>query len=324
MYEWASNTNPSTGDYTAQDTKVEPLAAELANGHVPGEPVLVQHLNWMLNQLSFANAGIFGDGSDGDVVISGGTTTLTRTMYYDNLTIESDGVLATAGFPVYVKGICQIDAGGVMHRNGIDGGDSPGSGTGGDAAAALSGGILGTSGGGGAGVDSGTGLNGSAVTDALGGRGSEGGEGNEASGGTGGTATDPAATDGGWNHVSSHPGYIVGPSGFTRILGGGGGGGGSEGVGAAGGGGGSGGGVLSLYAFDLQNAGTIQANGGAGGSASGGSAGAGGGGGGGVVFVVYRLKSGAGTIEAALGDDGAVGTASTTPGTAGEIIELTA
>jgi hypothetical protein len=276
-----------------------------------------QWLLWLAastgENLDDTGRGIFGDGSDGDVVISGGTTTLTRTMYYDDLTIESDGVLATAGFPVYVKGVCQIDAGGVMHRNGVDGGDSAGAGAGGDAAAALSGGILGGSGGGGAGVDSGTGLNGSAVSDALGGRGSEGGEGNEANGGTGGTATDPAATDGGWKHVSTYPGYIVGPSGFTRILGGGGGGGGSEGVVAAGGGGGSGGGVLALYAFDLRNNGTIQANGGRGGSASGGSAGAGGGGGGGVVFVVYRRKSGAGTIEA-----------STTPGTAGEVIELTA
>jgi hypothetical protein len=334
LFDFASDATWSTGPATGFDTKgaTPPTAGEISQGMVPGVGVRGELVNatldnfrrWLAHSSEDVARGIYGNGSDGDVVISGGTETLTRVMYYDNLTIEGDGILDCAGFYPHVRNVCQIDEGGIMRRNGNVGGDSPGSGTGGDAAAALSGGILGGSGAGGAGVDSGTGLNGGAVTNALGGRGSEGGEGNEGDGGNGGSATDPDAADGGWNHVTSHPGYIVGPSGFTRILGGGGGGGGSEGVGAAGGGGGSGGGVLALIAFDLQNEGTIQANGGRGGSASGGSAGAGGGGGGGCIFLVTRRKSGSGTVEAAVGADGAVGTASTTPGTAGEIIELVA
>lgn len=46
----------------------------------------------------------FGDGSDGDVTISSGTTVLTGPKYYNNLTI-SGGELQTRGWPVYVKGV---------------------------------------------------------------------------------------------------------------------------------------------------------------------------------------------------------------------------
>jgi hypothetical protein len=45
----------------------------------------------------------FGDGSDGDVTISGDTN-LTRTMYYNDLTIDSGFTLSTKNFKVYVKG----------------------------------------------------------------------------------------------------------------------------------------------------------------------------------------------------------------------------
>ena len=45
----------------------------------------------------------FWDGSDGDVTISSNTT-LTRDMYYNNLTVNSTFRLSTAWFRVYVKG----------------------------------------------------------------------------------------------------------------------------------------------------------------------------------------------------------------------------
>src|SRR3990167_10676965 len=48
-------------------------------------------------------ANLFGDGSDDDVVISSGTTTLTRDMFYKNLTISGTGILNTASFRVYVS-----------------------------------------------------------------------------------------------------------------------------------------------------------------------------------------------------------------------------
>src|SRR5271166_403646 len=40
----------------------------------------------------------FGDGSDGNVNISSGTTTLTRDMFYNNLTLSGTGALVTAGY----------------------------------------------------------------------------------------------------------------------------------------------------------------------------------------------------------------------------------
>lgn len=45
----------------------------------------------------------YGDGSDGNVVIASGTTTITRDMFYNDLTIQTGGILATAGFRVFVK-----------------------------------------------------------------------------------------------------------------------------------------------------------------------------------------------------------------------------
>ena len=47
-------------------------------------------------------ANLFGSGSDGDVTITG-TTTLTRDMFYDNLVVDSTGILNTASFRVFAK-----------------------------------------------------------------------------------------------------------------------------------------------------------------------------------------------------------------------------
>ena len=49
-----------------------------------------------------AAALLFGDGSDGDVTISGHTT-LTRDMFYNNLTVNANRNLITDGFRVFVK-----------------------------------------------------------------------------------------------------------------------------------------------------------------------------------------------------------------------------
>src|SRR5918912_1656617 len=45
---------------------------------------------------------IFGDGSDGSVVVTVNTT-LTRDMYYQNLTVGSGVVISPAGFRIFVK-----------------------------------------------------------------------------------------------------------------------------------------------------------------------------------------------------------------------------
>ena len=50
----------------------------------------------------FGHIGIYGDGSDGDVTISGDTT-LSRDMYYNNLTVNNTKILNTGGFRIFVK-----------------------------------------------------------------------------------------------------------------------------------------------------------------------------------------------------------------------------
>lgn len=83
---------------------------------------------------------IFGDGSDGNVTL-GGNTTITRDMYYNNLTIPLTYTLNTDGYRVYVKGTLTRSGTGYIYNNGGNGGNggdgsSAGSGTGGTAGTA--------------------------------------------------------------------------------------------------------------------------------------------------------------------------------------------
>jgi hypothetical protein len=55
------------------------------------------------------NNAVYGDGSDGDVVITGNPITLTSDMYYNNLTINSGAFLLTNGFRVFVKNTLTIN-----------------------------------------------------------------------------------------------------------------------------------------------------------------------------------------------------------------------
>jgi len=60
-------------------------------------------------QLSAIDDLFFGDGSDGNVTISSGTTTPTRTMYYKSLTINGTGKLDLSnGFPVFVSEVLDL------------------------------------------------------------------------------------------------------------------------------------------------------------------------------------------------------------------------
>lgn len=52
---------------------------------------------------------LFGDGSDGDVTISSGTTTLSRDMRYRNLTINAGAVLDANGYRVFVSGTLTLN-----------------------------------------------------------------------------------------------------------------------------------------------------------------------------------------------------------------------
>ena len=81
---------------------------------------------------------IFGDGSDGTVIISSNTT-LTSDMYYNDLTINSGFTLNTGGYRVFVKGTLTVN--GNIGRDGNDG-SAGGDGSGQTAGALGAGGAL--------------------------------------------------------------------------------------------------------------------------------------------------------------------------------------
>ena len=163
----------------------------------------------------------FGDGSDGDVTISSNTT-ISRDMYYNNLTING-GNLDTDGWKVFVKGTLTIFSGYKIHNNGNDGsagtvgqaGDSGGAGgaggggggakttgtvyggkAGGDGANGGAGGVNGTDGFSGSNSSSGS-VENVSITQVAGKSGGAGGAGGNAGaggvGGSGGTVGTPGA-----------------------------------------------------------------------------------------------------------------------------------
>jgi hypothetical protein len=268
----------------------------------------------------------FGSGIDPDPNISG-TVTLTRDMFYANLTITATGILNLAGFRAFVAGTATNA--GTIRFNGNPGNNGTGAAAGAAAGAALVAGSVGGAAAGSAGATGGltVGLASAAAGNsnpAMGGSGGAAGTsgngagGAGAAGGVGGTATQRL-----FQFLNSHLLFQA-----TLITGGAGGKGGSSGggsgtvAGAGGGGGGGGGGVLFLATRILNNTGIISANGGAGGSQiaslglnTGGGSG-GGGGGGGWVYVVAGSVTSTGTIQA-LGGSAGTGGAGNGTGTAG-------
>lgn len=258
-------------------------------------------LTAMQSQIDNLGVPQAGNGVDGDVTISG-TTTLTRDMAYNNLTIGASGILITNGFKVFVKGTTTINTGGVIHNDGGNGGtgDNGTSGNGapinnggaggvGGASGTLAGGITGRAGVGGKdanttadpGVAGSAGLTYSLVTTA-GGAGGAGGQGT--GGGAGGTA-------GGAGSAGSAPqvypadittgvlmAQFTSDTAIQRLrpatsVGGSGGGGSGHNYngsvyGRGGGSGGSGGtgGIVVLVSKVIINNGTIRAKGGNGGT----------------------------------------------------------
>lgn len=228
---------------------------------------------------------LFGTGSDGDVTITG-TTTLTRDMHYEDLTIAVGGILEPNGFRVFCSH--SLTNLGTIRSNGSNGSDAGGGGGAGGAGAGR-----GTLGGGGTGGNGGTdGGAGSTPGTGNGGFGGAGGAGGAVGGSAGGTATNV------WSDTPSPIVVIAGLEYYDSTVlalavgGGGGGGGEDNGPSDDGGGGGGGGGLILICAPTFRSSGTIQANGGSGGSGgtggAGGDGGGGGGGGGGALLVVTR------------------------------------
>ena len=293
----------------------------------------VAEQNQMVNYL-------YGDGSDGDVVISSGKTTLTSNLYAASLTISGTGKLRPNGFSIYAHKLDLTAAPAVaIEANGNEG-TSVASTTGGSGATspAPTGAVwsVGQAGAGGRDGSTGNGSIGYATSAALatGGQGSAGG----AAGGNGATGSGGAAATPGsftaiqlgaiahsWRNGSAL--FVAGTGGVGGSSGGGNGG----TAGAGGGGGGSGGGTIAIFArciyVDGAAVGAISAKGGAGGNSTrasttgcGGGSG-GGGGGGGCVYIVTDAVVGVGTdiIDVSGGDGGdpSDGSATSESGTGG-------
>lgn len=285
------------------------------------------------NKLSSINAqtaieeiqlfALLGSGADGSPTYNSGTITLTRSMYYENLTLTGSAVLKPNGFKIFVRNTLSISGDAAIDHSGSEGLSAVGS-TPGVAGTGLNGFELGTS-------QSGT--NGAAVSSSSTAPPTQSGYGG--SGGKGGNSGANAGASGG--NVTYYPEQTVslfhfsGPGGFKS--GGGGGAGGAGGnqplltVAGAGGGGGSGGGVIFIICGKFSNTSSkgITAKGGNGGNGgiagSGNAAGGGGGGGGGGGFIylltVEIINLGVLSVSGGLGGNGGIGAGSGVAGLSG-------
>lgn len=267
----------------------------------------------------------FGDGSDGDVTVSGAVT-LTRDMYYRNLTLSSGAALNTAGFRIFATGTVDLSAApaGAIFLNQAAGNNAVVNAAGTGTNATSSTGLAGNSGGSSLAGATGAATNATAIAAAsYSGIGGACGAGGAGSGGAGGAAATPVTpTPSPLRRATTV--FVVGAE-----RGGGPGqtapGGGGDGT-AGGGGGGVAGAVpgICIYANTIARGAStataaIQNKGGAGGNGGtpaagnrGGGGGAGGGSGGYVYIVTTGLtgaaKSDAVDVSGGNGGNGGTGT----------------
>ncbi|MDB5491449.1 MAG: hypothetical protein JWO78_1298 [Micavibrio sp.] len=262
----------------------------------------------------------FGDGSDGNVTLSSGTTTLTRDMYYNNLTLSGTASINNGVFRIFVAGTLDLTAapaGAIIAAAAATGGNASAN-TGG---AATNQTALGANKPIGIGMNSVAGSNGSNAAGiagaasaiatffgglgGCGGNGEKGGNGAASTGGSIGTSSlaggcDPRYATLAPFYYGSVPLISAGQCGAS-----GGGGGGDGGASGGGGAGGAGGNPVVIYANTISRGastatGCITTTGGNGGNGGvptsgnrGGGAG-GSGGGGGPVYIVYKTLTGTG------------------------------
>ena len=274
----------------------------------------------------------YGDGGDGNVTISSGTTTLVRDMYYNNLTLSGTGQLQPAGFKFFVAGILDISAApnGAIQFIGNSGAAATVQ-TGAAAGAAVAGTTIGSNFAGGAGA---TGPLGAGALAVAGGSATPSNGGASGAGGAGGAGNAGGTNAGGASRAASTSLLPLSIRryecdlwrGVALITGGAGGPGGSSGggdganTGRGGGGGGAGGGIVAIWANTINRgvgtaAGAIKAVGGFGGNGAAGvsgitgGGGGGAGGGGGWIYIQYQTLTGASATNAldASGGDGGNG-----------------
>lgn len=311
---WIANPSASDASTTVKGVVEIATAAEITAGTATGTtgaPLAVTPDALLASSYGALGTSLdkilFGDGSDGAVVISGNTT-LTRDMYYTNLTINSGVTLTTGNFRIFGTGTLTNNnaTNGIVSNggNGADGGASAG-GTGGTC---TSGSVRG------------------GATGGTGGNGARGGGGGGAGGGTVWIAFKNVAVQGGIQAlggnggngytISGGGGYVAPTSGgsMTASL---------ITTGTAGDGGAAGGGVVTnagtltsskqssknvllMYSL-MDNALSLGMGGGAAGGGGGGNAtqaGGGGGGMGGVIVFMYRTITTSGTLTVTGGTGG--------------------
>jgi len=266
--------------------------------------------------------GMFGDGSDGDVTIASGTTTISREMHYNNLTLAAGASLKTAGNRIFVNGTLTYNVGASINDNGNAGGGAVGG-----VGWASRGYLGGASGAGGAGwsmvgvnqangnAGASSGGSSSLNNSNIAPTGGAGGNSTSRSGGAGGTAAQPSPSQK-WSGR-----WLDGRATSGAFNGGGGGGGGAITVTVytsgtfISGGGGSGGGIVWVAARHIVGGGIgFSANGGAGANGSvgvgTGTCAGGGGGGGGNVTVICKSYTGPVSLYV-MGGGGGTGAATT-------------
>lgn len=282
-----------------------------ADGQVPvADSTQASGVKWAA--LGF-NAGLYGDGSDGNVTISAHTV-LTRDMYYANLTVNASIVLRSSGYRIFVSGTLTLN-GTITNQGWPIPAFNGGANSAGDAGTYKAGGSAGANGGTGVGVASG-----STSGDTVGGQGGTGGAGTSGAGGAGGSIVQPIASRGGLG-IPRTPlglyvmGYLSTAAGAfgTGLIGGTGGGSGAGDGTNSGGNGGGGAGFCIVFARFLAGAGTLTAAGGAGFASTLGNTGGGAGGGGGVAGLCTQSASVPFTVTAV----GGIGAAGHGTGTAG-------
>lgn len=288
---------------------------------------------------SFLDFGqmITGSGADGAVTTAVATTTLTRDMYYTNLTIATGTAIVTNGYRIYATGTVAVS--GIIYANGGTAVAST-SGIGGNATGTLPATPNGSVGGGGGNGSVGGSIASSYIIGSIGSNGGMGGSGGSG-GNNGGTSATSTAVAVRFPYTTTEALNLL--SGTTTTLGnifmlssaggsGGGGGGsaGSQNLGGAGGGGGGAGGMIVIYAktITINVGGTIMSRGGNGGNGSdhigasvaGSGGGTGGGGAGGVVILVNHNYTNNGSIDVTGGTAGqtvGIGSVGGTSGTIG-------
>lgn len=313
--------NPFVGDSGSGGTKglVPAPSSGYANRFLKGDGT------WAVPSGGGGFASAFGTGIDGDLAVTT-SITLTKDMFYNNLTISGSGSINTAGFKIFVKGTLDLTGASAkaIQRAGGNGGNASG-GTAGTLGASITIGtssslgpssvnaaVNGAAGSTGAGASTG---NGSNVGFGNGGTGgSLSGAGGSGSGGSGGTGSVPGTASGAQSFayytsqiVARNSANIVCVNGGSAGRGGASGGGNGTNQSGAGGGGGGAGGVIYIAANNVLSngaaAGAISAIGGNGGNGGNGTAsncgggGGGAGGGGGYVYLCYGTKSDAAATD---------------------------